>query len=76
MPVQMRYRVAEAGKIDLVRGDQQPDGRFHSEDETHQMTSFRHRQIGHLPHMRAPNYPAESGKGKPVVTVNQNNVTE
>jgi hypothetical protein len=76
MPVQMRHRVAEAGQINLVRLDQQSNGRFNGKDETHQMTSFRHRQIGHFPHMRAPNHPAESGKSQPFFTVYQNNVTE
>ena len=58
--MEVRGKVAEAGKIDFIGPHYVAQGRFHGKHGCHQMRSFESGKIGHFLYMLRPDYAAEA----------------
>lgn len=68
MPVQMRDKIAETGKVDLFGRVKPAQRRLRGENQGHQMLPFSACKITHFAYMRAPDHPAEAWIINPLLT--------
>lgn len=62
--MQVRYDIAEAGQIDLVRLHDRPHGSFGGDYDIQQMLALSNCQVGHFLNMAMPDHPAKAWKGR------------
>lgn len=62
MPVQMRYRITQAGEIHLVRPDGPAHGALGGEHHVQCMAGLVKAEIAHFRYMLAPDDAAETGE--------------
>lgn len=60
VPVKVRYDIAKAGQVDLVRAVACPDGRFGGKYHTHQPHLVSGRKVCHFTGVLAKNHPAKT----------------
>ena len=70
MPMQVRYDIAKAGKIDFVRMDQAAKHAFDSQYHSHQVLNLARRQIAHFGTMLVPDNPTKPWKRLLLCTFN------